>query len=70
VDVGAKGEIHRRLREWADRGMSILLISDDLPELLELSSRLLVFHEGRVVAEQVNDATNLESLTHQLETLP
>jgi simple sugar transport system ATP-binding protein len=52
VDVAAKAEIHQHLREWTLRGMSVLLISDDLPELLELSHRLLVFHEGRITSEQ------------------
>jgi simple sugar transport system ATP-binding protein len=69
VDVAAKAEIHRRLEEWAGRGLSVLLISDDLPELLGLSRRLLVFHEGRVVAEQAIEGVDLESLTRQLEGL-
>jgi ABC-type sugar transport system ATPase subunit len=51
VDVGAKAEIHGLIDELAARGMGILLISSELPELLHLSSRLLVMREGRLVAE-------------------
>lgn len=51
VDVGAKTEIHALIDELAAQGMGVLLISSELPELLHLSTRLLVMHEGRVVAE-------------------
>lgn len=58
VDIGAKAEIHRLIGELADRGMAILLISSDLPELLGLSERLAVMHEGSIVAQlDRNDAT-------------
>ncbi|MCL4176121.1 MAG: sugar ABC transporter ATP-binding protein [Verrucomicrobia bacterium] len=69
VDVAAKAEIHQHLREWTARGMSILLISDDLPELLELSHRLLLFHDGRIVAELPADALDADALTARLEAL-
>lgn len=51
VDVGAKAEIHALIDGLAARGIGILLISSELPELLHLSSRLLVMHGGKVVAE-------------------
>lgn len=51
VDVGAKAEIHQLIRQLADRGKSVLLISSDLPEVLGLSDRVLVMHEGRLTAE-------------------
>jgi len=50
VDVGAKAEIHRIIRDLAGSGMAILLISSDLPELLSLSDHLHVFRGGRCVA--------------------
>ena len=50
VDVGAKAEIHRIIRDLAGSGMAILLISSDLPELLCLSDQLHVFRAGRCVA--------------------
>lgn len=69
VDVAAKAEIHQLLRDWAARGTSILLISDDLPELLELSQRLLVFHEGLLVDEWSTGEMDATMLTARLEGL-
>ena len=51
IDVGAKAEVHRIVSELADNGVGILLISSELPEILHLSDRILVMHEGRVTAE-------------------
>ncbi len=51
VDVGAKAEIHGLIREIADRGAGVLLISSELPELLSLSTRILVLRAGRLVGE-------------------
>jgi ABC-type sugar transport system ATPase subunit len=51
VDVGAKEEVHRLIRDLARQGMGILMVSSDLPELLALSDRVLVMREGRIVAE-------------------
>ena len=48
VDVGAKAEIHALIDELATRGAAILLISSELPELLSLSTRILVLRDGRV----------------------
>ena len=49
VDVGAKAEIHRILRELADQGMALLLISSDLPEVIGMSDRVGVMRGGRLV---------------------
>ena len=51
VDVGAKEEIHRLLDELACQGMAILVISSELPEVMSLSRRIIVFREGILVAE-------------------
>jgi ABC-type sugar transport system ATPase subunit len=48
VDVGAKAEIHRLVRELADEGTAVLVISSDLPELLELSDVIHVIRDGRI----------------------
>ena len=52
VDVGAKAEIHRLIGQLAaERGLAILMISSELPEILGMSDRVLVMREGRLVAE-------------------
>jgi rhamnose transport system ATP-binding protein len=51
IDVGAKAEIHRLMGEFAKRGMAILMISSELPEVLGMSDRILVMRGGRIVAE-------------------
>ncbi|TVR32140.1 MAG: sugar ABC transporter ATP-binding protein [Nitriliruptor sp.] len=49
VDVGAKVEIHRLIRDLADEGAAVLVVSSDLPELLELSDMIHVVRDGRIV---------------------
>jgi len=51
VDIGAKVEVHRIVSELAASGLAIVMISSDLPEVLAMSDRILVLHEGRVAAE-------------------
>ena len=51
VDVGAKAEIHALIGELAEKGAAVLLISSELPELLSLSTRILVLRAGRLVGE-------------------
>ena len=50
VDVGSKAEIHRIMTELAARGMAIVMISSELPEILGMSDRIAVVHEGTIVA--------------------
>ena len=50
VDVGAKAEIHRLMGELAAKGLAILLISSELPEILGMSDRIAVMHGGTIVA--------------------
>src|SRR5215218_1280657 len=58
VDVGAKAEIHAWVDRLAAEGAAVLLISSELPELINLSSRILVLRAGRVVGEvRREDAT-------------
>jgi len=51
IDIGAKVEVHRIISELAASGLAIILISSDLPEVLAMSDRILVLHEGVVSAE-------------------
>jgi D-xylose transport system ATP-binding protein len=49
IDVGAKQEIYAEIKRLAAEGMAIVLVSSELPEVLGLSNRVLVLHEGRVI---------------------
>jgi len=51
IDVGAKAEIHQLLDELACQGMALLVISSELPEIMNLSRRILVMREGKVAGE-------------------
>jgi ABC-type sugar transport system ATPase subunit len=51
IDVGAKAEIHRLMCELAQKGLAIMMISSELPEVLGMSDRILVVRGGRIVAE-------------------
>ncbi len=48
IDVGAKAEIYRKLRELADSGIAVLMISSDMEEVIGVSDRIIVLHEGAV----------------------
>ena len=62
VDVGAKAEIHALTAQLADDGVAIVLISSELPEILGMSDRVLVLHEGKVTGEFVNDNLTQEDI--------
>jgi ABC-type sugar transport system ATPase subunit len=58
IDVGAKQEIYAHINRLAKSGLAIVLVSSELPEVLGLSDRILVLHEGKLTGEFVkNDAT-------------
>jgi inositol transport system ATP-binding protein len=48
IDVGAKAEIHKLITELAVQGVAVFMISSELPEVLGMSDRILVMHEGRM----------------------
>ena len=62
VDVGAKEEVHRLIRELVGSGLAILVVSSDLTEVLELSDRVLVMREGRLVGEFAREAATPEGV--------
>ena len=58
VDVGAKKEIYDLINEYKKQGMSILMISSEIPEILGMSDRIIVMHEGKIAGElSIKDAT-------------
>lgn len=62
IDVGAKSEIHRLLRDLARSGIGIVVISSELPELLGLCDRVLVIHEGAVAGEVEGETMTEEAI--------
>ncbi|MDR0848976.1 MAG: sugar ABC transporter ATP-binding protein [Propionibacteriaceae bacterium] len=73
IDVGTKSEVHRRMSDLAGKGMAILMISSELPEVLGMADRILVMHEGRITAEIPRAQASAESVmyaaTHTREEL-
>jgi ABC-type sugar transport system ATPase subunit len=61
VDIGARAGIHRMLRDLADGGMSLLVISSDFDELLSCD-RVLVMHEGRITEELRGKAITVDRM--------
>ena len=51
IDVGAKSEIHKLLRNLADSGIAVIMVSSELPEIFAISDRILVMRRGRVTGE-------------------
>jgi general nucleoside transport system ATP-binding protein len=62
LDVGAIEYMSRRLRDAAEAGVGVLLISTELEEILELSDRIAVIHRGRIVGEMARGDIDLERL--------
>jgi simple sugar transport system ATP-binding protein len=58
VDVKSKNEIHRMLKSLAQRGLCVILISDDVGELLSATNRILVMNSGRVIYEEKTSKIN------------
>jgi D-xylose transport system ATP-binding protein len=51
IDVGAKQEIYAQINQLAESGLAIVLVSSELPEVLGLSDRVMVLHQGRITGE-------------------
>jgi len=65
IDIGAKQEIYTLIRQLCAEGLAIIVISSELPEVLALSDRILVMHQGEVTAELPGDtATEEEIMSH------
>lgn len=60
VDVGAIVDIHQLIRRLADEGKAVVVISSYMPEVMALSDRILVSHQGKIVEEFSNDVTESE----------
>ncbi len=62
IDIGAKREIYDLIDHWTARGISIVLITSEMPELLALADRILVMHRGHMTAEFLGAEATSESI--------
>ena len=62
IDVGTKAEVHRLLSDLAAEGVAVLMVSSELPEVLGMADRVLVMHEGRLVADIARERADDESV--------
>lgn len=62
IDVGAKAEIWQLMRQLADQGKGILMISSELPEIVGISDRIVVMHRGCIVGELPGEAATEEKV--------
>ncbi|MEO2021045.1 MAG: ATP-binding cassette domain-containing protein, partial [Pirellulaceae bacterium] len=74
IDVGAKEEIYRLMEALAEEGMAILFASSEMEEILGMSDRVLVMHEGRMMGQLNRDSFSEEAImqlaTGGEETVP
>ncbi len=68
IDVGAKFEIYQLMRALTDRGVAILMISSELPEILGMSDRILVMHDGAIAGELSREEATEEKIIHLATT--
>nr|WP_280842540.1 sugar ABC transporter ATP-binding protein [Sagittula salina] len=70
VDVGSKDTIYRTIQDMAERGIGLVIVSDDLPELLQNCDRILVMNGGRVVAETAGDTASEDDIYRAMLASP
>jgi len=64
IDVGAKAEMHTMIRELAESGIGVIIISSELPEIIGMCDRVIVMHEGKITGEvSNNDITEKNIMT-------
>jgi D-allose transport system ATP-binding protein len=62
IDIGARGEIYKIMRELAESGVGVLVVSSDLPELLSVCDRIIVFREGQINGTLLNEEATEEKI--------
>ena len=62
VDVGAREEIHRIMKKLVEEGKCIIMVTSDMDELMNMSHRILVMSNGRMVAELITKQTTREEV--------
>jgi len=62
VDVGAKVEIYQLINEVAKKGVGVIVISSDMPEIMGIADRILVMHEGTIYGELAKENFSEENI--------
>lgn len=62
IDVGAKQEVHELIRGLAEKGVAIIVISSELPEIMSISDRIIVMYEGRISGEIAGEEATEEAI--------
>ncbi len=62
IDVGAKQEIYTEINKLAKEGLAIVMVSSELPEIMGLSDRILVLHEGKLTGEFIKSEATPEKV--------
>jgi ABC-type sugar transport system ATPase subunit len=68
IDIGAKAEIRSLINQLAEQGKTILLVSSDIHDVLELANRVLVMREGKLVGEIMRSDATSENIMHMAMT--
>ena len=68
IDVGAKNQIYELINSLASKGIGIILISSDLPELIQMSNNIIVLAQGQVTAKLKNENLTQEILLNYATT--
>jgi ribose transport system ATP-binding protein len=66
IDVGSKAEIHNLIRDLADKGYAVLVISSEMPEVMGVSTRILAMYDGRITAEFDADEVTEDELVQAI----
>ena len=71
IDVGTKSEIHKLITKLAGEGKSIIMISSELPEVMGMSDRILIMHEGKVtgIVENTKELTQEDLMAYATNTV-
>ena len=69
IDVGSKSDIHNIIRGLAEKGIGIIIITDEIPEIMQNTNRILIMQRGRIVKEIATDCTNEEELYKIITTV-
>jgi ABC-type sugar transport system ATPase subunit len=62
IDIGAKAEVHALMSQLAKRGIGILMISSEMPEIIGMSDRVIVMCQGRITGEFVRGKLDQEEI--------